>query len=477
MNSHLSTSFFLLVSVLAGFSAQSMEQNVVNDNGYEIFTLSENVDSFNATKDRTIPSMNPLTLSGLAYELTGDISAVAFSPDDTIIITGSINGLICIWEAKSGKILKKCGNHTRKINSIICSSDGAFFITGCSDGTAGVWDLKTGENLLAVRSHNPFSSVKSLACSSKGDIILVGFNEYNKQFKSKACLIDLKNKKVQHSFYDLERIDFLTFNADNSVALIQCYSEEKGAIIDLYSTENGKHVKRIHSNSRAIDEVHYSPERTTFALLIKDRSVAILDSSTGDTLLRVAHTKRFIPLVVFNSYGNTLITNSLKQDNEDWIVDINTTLLEEITKKEGDRIIDLHASASGFAAFTYAKDSCKCYLWHPKKESTMVVLKWPASRFNATVAFSQDGKSLLTGTKDKIIRLWDTTTKELLLELKSDDHLPEVGFSPCEKVIFAKGRYTREKIHIWVRSEAARTLSFTEAINLDDDSQKECSIQ
>jgi len=75
-----------------------------------------------------------------------------FSPDGQLVVTAGDESAR-IWDAGTGKEIRKLCGHTGWILDVDVSSDGRRVVTASSDRTAGVWDVSTGEKLLTLKGH------------------------------------------------------------------------------------------------------------------------------------------------------------------------------------------------------------------------------------------------------------------------------------------------------------------------------------
>src|SRR5260370_32827564 len=66
-----------------------------------------------------------------------------------------------------------------------------------------------------------------------------------------------------------------------------------------------------------------------------------------------------------------------------------------------------------------------------------------------SVAFSPDGKQILTGSRDRMARLWETATGKLLMKFTHQDtEVFNVAISPDGKRILT-GSYSEKSAYIW----------------------------
>ena len=78
---------------------------------------------------------------------TGAVNFAAFSPDGGKVVTASADNTVRIWDAVSGKELKRLEGHTDEVNTASFSPDGKKIVTASWDNTARIWDTESGEEL------------------------------------------------------------------------------------------------------------------------------------------------------------------------------------------------------------------------------------------------------------------------------------------------------------------------------------------
>ncbi len=103
---------------------------------------------------------------------TGHVTAVAFSPDGTRVLTGSEDNTARLWDAATGKAVATLAGHTAPVTAVAFSPDGTRVLTGSEDKTARLWDAATGKAVATLAGHT--GSVSAVAFSPDGTRVLTG---------------------------------------------------------------------------------------------------------------------------------------------------------------------------------------------------------------------------------------------------------------------------------------------------------------
>jgi WD40 repeat protein len=96
----------------------------------------------------------------------GTVADAAFSPDGTVIGTGSYDGTARIWEVATGRPLVTFAGRGGAVYAIAFSPDGTRIATAPSDATARVWDAASGVALVTMAGH--LEAVQDVAFSPDG---------------------------------------------------------------------------------------------------------------------------------------------------------------------------------------------------------------------------------------------------------------------------------------------------------------------
>jgi WD40 repeat protein len=107
---------------------------------------------------------------------TGDINSVAFSPNGSLVVTGSADGTARVWDATTGKTVGELRGHNGSVNSASFSPDGKFIVTASDDETVRLWDADRFAFVRMVgRTYT--SVVSSAEYSADGQFIVAASGE------------------------------------------------------------------------------------------------------------------------------------------------------------------------------------------------------------------------------------------------------------------------------------------------------------
>jgi WD40 repeat protein len=100
---------------------------------------------------------------------TAEYMSLAFSPDGKRLVGGALDGTIRLWDVEKGKHLRDLGKRADLVASVRISPDGKLLAAGCGDGTIHFWDAE-GKELRTLKGHT--DTTESLAFSPDSKILV-----------------------------------------------------------------------------------------------------------------------------------------------------------------------------------------------------------------------------------------------------------------------------------------------------------------
>ncbi|MCP4257807.1 MAG: WD40 repeat domain-containing protein, partial [Planctomycetes bacterium] len=289
------------------------------------------------------------------------IFGVAYSPDGKLIGTGSNDKTVRIWDAVTGELRQELRGHSMSVRRIAFSPDSTRIVSGSSDGTARIWDIKNGEELHRLE-HQSEDRIWGVAWSGDGIHIASGSLENHHIDIWEAEGSHLK-RLVGHSdgVYDV------VFSPDGSLLL----SVSTDFTSRIWDVNDGTELLLFKQHKDRVYGASWSSDGKLVATGSADNTVRIWEAGTGNQRFVLTH-NGYITGISFSPDGRWLATGS--QDNSTRIWDTDTgklkqTLSRSVSRSEGSRL-----------------------------EGTVYAVAW-----------SPDGRLIVTGSGDSTVRIYDTS--------------------------------------------------------------------
>jgi WD40 repeat protein/tRNA A-37 threonylcarbamoyl transferase component Bud32 len=174
------------------------------------------------------------TLSGHADQ----IHSVAISPNGKIIVSGSRDSTIKVWELATGNLIRTLSAHG-VVMQIAISPDGKFIISASADNTIKVWSLTTGKLINNLIGHS--GTIGSVAVSPNSQIIVSGSDDETMKIWS------LTTGKLIHNLPNGNLVHSVAISPDGKKIVTGGFDETKIWQLSTGEILHSILEKRIHS--------------------------------------------------------------------------------------------------------------------------------------------------------------------------------------------------------------------------------------
>lgn len=113
-------------------------------------------------------------------ELQGpdEVMWLKWHPKGTVLLAGSNDSTVWLWQLPSGNTMHVLAGHTGAVNAGAFTPDGKKILTGCQDGILILWDPKTGQHEFKLTPQDARfgmdQGITSLAVNSASSLAVVG---------------------------------------------------------------------------------------------------------------------------------------------------------------------------------------------------------------------------------------------------------------------------------------------------------------
>ncbi|KAJ4854901.1 WD domain, g-beta repeat domain-containing protein [Trichoderma breve] len=306
------------------------------------------------------------TLSCVAIYEDVMYKSVRVSSDGAEILYISRSKGLQIMDASTRSCIAEYNGHTDEIRRAMFSADGQYLASGSKDGTLRIWSRASATCDSLLEGHR--AAISDVVLSEDESKIASG--SYDKSIR----VWDM-NTATCIAIYDghAESIVSLIYSADETLLI----SVDFNGTFKVWDTSIETQWGEIESHEGAVLEVVFSPDKKTIVTTSGDRTVRLWDSTT----------------------------------------DIPTAPFDHIMSSRGlfgfPRSIEFSADSSTILSSTDGSEAFSIKLWNAANGDCQLL----SDEFTGSIlsiAFSPDGTTVTSTSRDGIMRYWDTTTQKLL---------------------------------------------------------------
>jgi len=235
------------------------------------------------------------------YSPHGAVASAAISPDGRLVATGSWDHSAKIWDAATGRAIRKLdGGHAGYINSVEFSPDGRELLTASDDGTARLWDVESGKPTGVVfRGHTARLLAATYSPDAKRVLTVSG--------DKTARLWDRASGKEIQQFKGHEWGVLCGQFSPDGRRIITGSQDDTARIWD---ADTGKELIKLAGHTAAITSVSISPDGARALTGSQDYTARLWDAGTGKEILSLPGHTQEVTSVSFSPDGLNVLTSS-----------------------------------------------------------------------------------------------------------------------------------------------------------------------
>jgi WD40 repeat protein len=334
--------------------------------------------------------------------------ALSFSPDGKKVASGGADRTVAIWDAATGKELHSFQGHQGNCSQATFSPDGQVLVSA-DNGSVHIWDVATGKGLRRLTGDPEPDYRAYLAFHRDGRTI--AYKSWSAPLR--LWQVDTGKALAQFNLGQLSQPPVMAFSRDGRM-LATPMLEERSHPIELWDATTGKRIRGLEVKALGITALAMSPDGRILASGSQDSKVIIFDVGTGKELRRVTHEGSGVVYdLAFSPDGRRLASKAVNDGYRLWDTATGTELHLPITNPLGSPIVfspDGNFLASGGRHWP-ARDAevdTAVHLWE-------LATGKQVRRFDGhkdlveSLAFSPDGRRLVSANRDMTGLVWDVT--------------------------------------------------------------------
>ena len=343
--------------------------------------------------------------------------AIVWSPDGRFLAAAT-DLRIWLWDPSSGRLLRTLAGQRQSVSSLAFSPNGTLLASGSYDGTVRLWQPQSGEPLRLLEGHE--SLVASLAFSPDGTLLASG------SWDNTVRLWQFDSGRRRHRVLKAHAgsVNCVAFSPDGKI--LASGSDDQS--ICLWTPSSGRRPRILEAHQDTISSVAFSPDGETLASASHDRTIRFWEPSTGALLYTLQkEDTSSANCVAFSPDGTWLVSADLDERVRLW----------DRSSRQLVRTLTGHQSNIECVAFspdskTIASGSWDhtVRLWDTATGQLLLTLEGH-SNLAYSAAVSPNGEIVATGTDDARVCLWDARTGALTCNVGAySGEVQSVAFSP-----------------------------------------------
>jgi WD40 repeat protein len=353
-------------------------------------------------RDRNSPNLHPQTASltppgGHLFRTlighTDAVNAVAITPDGKQIISASSDKTLIVWNWENGNKRFILADHTAPVQAIAITPDGKRVISASLDKTLKVWNLDNGQELKTLRRYNPLAN--NIVVTPNG---------------------------MQVISPSLSKLTVWNLNTDEEFPILE----------DRYQEPVSNDLPKLYSSSIAITadgQWAISSSFYSFWVWVVESPGPARQCWENRVKLWNLDTQEEKFYFSKESFDNLFNSIVITADGLQAICSSSDSSIEVFDLKTEREIV---------------QNKFKYWISHCLRDSKEYDFLKPLFRLNGhkdsidTLAVTADGKRLISGAKDNILKVWDLATKTRILNfIGHSDRVNTVAISPDDRWIIS----------------------------------------
>lgn len=333
--------------------------------------------------------------------------SVDLTDDGRTILTGLFDGDMVLWDAESGAEIRRFRGHTDVVSRAVFSPDETRVLSGSLDRSLRLWNVAAGTQILAIETPGAILNVAFDATGTRGvssSADATAADDPNDEVDRTIRVWNLNlGFQLQVFRPDSGFVRAVDFSPDGRYVASGTWNAAEGGVLQLWDVNNGRLERRFFGgHTDIISQVKFSADGKRLLSTSWDRALVVWDVQTGVELRRFeGHDDRILsvafgPTEDYVMVGTGNIGNNIPDPASDSPSDPTVWLWDTVQSRAEIRRLEGHTD----------------WVWS--------VAISPNGRYAASG--SGPLRLPVTGDSDTSIRVWNLRTGEVVHHFDSHQH-------------------------------------------------------
>lgn len=348
-----------------------------------------------------------------------ELTCVAIAPDDQRIATGAANRSVQLWRP-DGTLERTLSFHANTLHAVAFSADGRYLLSGCRGGALAIYDLQA--NRLAHFIEGMGASVRAIVADPRtsGAWIGTGIGRVAYVALASGALREVTNVGTQIWHMDLDGESLLLGLSDATARRVDARTgEERMAYRG--------HRRRVTGVAFAGDD-----EVITASL---DGSIRVWDRETGRPLQALVGHAGSVRTLHWLARDGTILTGGDDGTLRTWFHGAAASRALSGDGEPVPRAISVHPAGRVVAVGGHRGG----IFLHDAWTGDLQRIVWESGNTIRALKFTADGKHLVTGAVDGMLRIYDATLASPPREIPTGGAVYDLALHPDGRHVMTAG--------------------------------------
>jgi WD40 repeat protein len=347
---------------------------------------------------------------------SGPIAAMAVSPDGRLLATGSSDRTIRLIDLAGDRPARVLKGHGGSVQGLAFSPQGDRLVSAAADGGIKVWEVATGQGVIAFGhappKDGPMQPVRAIAFTGEGSLISASGDGTLKTWTYSGSW-SAPRTFGPHS----DRVLAIDFSPDGKLMAAGAGDPSRSGELKLWDIARGETVRVLDTlHSDTIFALRFSPDGKRLASAAADKFLKVTDVATGKELRSFEGHTHHVMSVDWKNDGKQLVTGGADKVLKLW--DFETGEQVRSFPEVGKQVTSVRW-IPGKSEIVAASGDAQVRVWNTegRRRSGSRTLSGPSDYVYA-VAASADGARIAAGGAEGVLYLWDGRTGKPLRKIE-----------------------------------------------------------